>query len=71
MNIDNFTVLKANASSDKEYSIIHKEFINFIALPDSYIERMYKSKYSRHFYSQEEINAFKAKWCTAKMDIGA
>jgi hypothetical protein len=62
LDIDSFTLLDSNVSSQKDYRRVYQEFINSIILPDAYIEKMYNSKYARHFYSNEELNEFKKKW---------
>ena len=41
---------------------IYNEFRRTVALPYPYIERMYTTKYVRHFYSEDEIQRLKAKW---------
>jgi hypothetical protein len=62
LNVENFRIINANVSDEKEYFLIYKKFINSIILPNSYINRMYASKLMRHFYSDEEINTFETKW---------
>ena len=54
--------LKTNVGSAKVYAPLYKEFKNSIVLPESYVDRMYTSKYMRHFYSEEEIARFREKW---------
>jgi len=62
LDIEQFTLVNANVGSEKAYGTAYQKFLESIVLPYSYIERMYASKYARHFYSEEEIRAFKAKW---------
>lgn len=62
LNIDEFTLIGGNLSSDKAYHAIYRRFLDSIILPDSYVDEMYTSKYARHFYSEKEINMFRAKW---------
>ena len=62
LGIDNFHVITKNRSEDKKYSDLYKTFRQFIALPDSYINRMYDSKYSKHFYSADELADFGKHW---------
>ncbi len=57
-----FTLKKANDSSEKEYSQAYREFRKSLHLPQTYIEDMYQSKYVQHFYTQNEIELFQAKW---------
>jgi hypothetical protein len=62
LNIDGFTLVRANVSSDKAYHAIYQKFLDSVVLPDSYVDRMYTSKYAQHFYSEEEIDLFRARW---------
>jgi hypothetical protein len=68
LDIDRFTLLNANVSSQKVYRRVYQEFVNSIILPDAYVEKMYSSKYARHFYSHEELNEFKKKWSALKYE---
>ncbi|MCB0214403.1 MAG: hypothetical protein KDJ52_34000 [Anaerolineae bacterium] len=56
--------MKANCSSEKIYHSIYQEFINSLVLPKPYLDHIYDSKYTRHFYTTDEICAFSAKWST-------
>jgi hypothetical protein len=67
LNIDNFTLINTNIGSEKDYAPIYKKFRDAIALPDSYIDEMYNSKYARHFYTEAEINKFRARWRVAEI----
>lgn len=62
LGINEFAILESNVGGSKSYGDIYQRFLDSIVLPDSYIEQMYTSKYVRHFYSEEEIEAFKTKW---------
>jgi len=62
LDIDEFALVESNIGNSKGYRNIYRKFLESIVLPDSYIDKMYTSKYVRHFYTQEEIEAFKAKW---------
>ena len=62
LNIEQFILMETNISREKEYYTAYKEFVDSVVLPDWYIEEIYTLKYVQHFYSEEEINAFKAKW---------
>jgi hypothetical protein len=65
MDIDGLTLVNTNVGSAKAYAPIYKKFKNSIVLPESYVDRMYTSKYMRHFYSEEEIARFREKWHTS------
>jgi hypothetical protein len=62
LGIDNFSIIKSNIGSEKKYSRIYQNFLDSVKLPESYIEKMYSSKYAKYFYSQEELEEFKTKW---------
>lgn len=67
LNIDEFSIIKGNVASHKYYSSAYRRLKDAITIPESYIEKMYSSKYVRHFYSEEEIDTFKARWRTQKL----
>lgn len=62
MGIEDFNLVTANGADEKPYYEIYKKFLNTVNLPDSYINKMYESKYAQHFYTGAEIEYFKAKW---------
>jgi hypothetical protein len=62
LDLQDFALVNKNIGSKKIYAPIYREFRNSVALPDSYIERMYTSRYVQHFYSKEEIARFRTKW---------
>ena len=42
--------------------LAHIEVKKKIKLPDAYLEKILNSKYTRHFYSETEINEVWSKW---------
>jgi hypothetical protein len=52
----------ANISHDKWYADPYKEMKEGLQLPKQYVELMYSSKYTHHFYSAEQISAFENRW---------
>jgi hypothetical protein len=62
LRIQNFVLVKENIGETKEYSDIYKSFLKEIIFPDWYLEKMYSSKYSKHFYSDIEIEEFCKRW---------
>lgn len=53
---------KSNIAEDKYYNDTYKVFQANIKLPIGYIDSMLNSKYTNHFYSNEEISEFRLKW---------
>lgn len=62
LDVEDFNLVTTNGADEKAYYAIYKQFLDAIDLPDSYINKMYESKYVQHFYSEAEIKQFKAKW---------
>lgn len=62
LGLDQFDLLSTNIAKNKPYYTAYQKFLNTIKLPDSYIDQMYTSKFAKHFYTEEEIVAFKSRW---------
>ena len=62
LGLNEINLVKTNIGGEKEYADIYSKFKNYIVLPESYINKMYRSKYMLHFYSEEEIEQLKVKW---------
>lgn len=70
LNLDRLSISKANQAANKSYHKIYRDFLTSIEIPDDYMDIMYTSKYARHFYTDEEITAFRAKWSRGARDVG-
>jgi hypothetical protein len=62
LNLDDFRLITANVAGQKKYYPVYKGFIKEVNLPENYINKMYESKYVKHFYTQKEIEGFRMKW---------
>ena len=60
--INNFTLQRSNIGGKKDYSSLYIKFIENLQLPESYLLQMYNCKFTKHFYSKEEIDEFHRKW---------
>jgi hypothetical protein len=69
LNIDNFVLMNDNVGNYRKYSSIYQKFKEQIAIPQEYIDKMYTSRYTKHFYMEEEIDAFKQKWSKSSSSI--
>lgn len=58
LGIQNFVLLTANIGENKAYKKMYKAFLAEAKLPDSYLKKIYNSKFTQHFYSKDEINLF-------------
>lgn len=59
---EDFEIKNENISEKKWYSDMYKDFKKEIIFPKEYLEKMYRSKFTNHFYTEEEINRFYSKW---------
>ena len=57
-----FETADANRAKDKAFSATYKKAVSMIKFSAEELDDFYASKYVRHFYSEEEIALFKAKW---------
>ncbi len=62
LGLQDFVLKHANVAEDKEYKDIYKAFLRSIVLPDDYLNRMYESALARHFYTDAELQQFRARW---------
>lgn len=64
LSIDDFKLINENESSKKWYSCVYKQFNEEIEFSIDYIDSLYNSKFMRHFYSNGDIERFRAKYTT-------
>lgn len=57
------TLGRQNVGAKKGYSDEYAEFMSRFRCPDELMERMYTSKMAKHFYREEELSRFAARWC--------
>lgn len=55
-------MLKSNIAKSKDYATLYYSVIKKIRLPPDYLNMMYDSRYSQHFYTSAEIESFRGKW---------
>ncbi len=63
LGLADFQIQERNVGAEKYYSETYRAFLDAVRIPDSYLDRMYSSRYSRHFYTAAELEAFRARWC--------
>ena len=61
-NSRNYQPGRSNVGEGKTYAAVYRRFLELIRLPDDYLERMYTSKYSTHFYTEDELAGFRKRW---------
>ncbi|MDY6783902.1 MAG: putative capsular polysaccharide synthesis family protein [Cyanobacteriota bacterium] len=62
LGLNEFTLAKSNVGEGKKYKTLYRRFLHLVEIPEDYIDRMYDSRYTRYFYSDEEIKALRDKW---------
>ena len=55
-----------NVGEKKSYAEKYKQVKEKMCFDRAYLEEVYKSKFVRHFYTEEEISAFIEKWSTPR-----
>ncbi len=63
-----FRLGSANIGANKEYALAYQEFKSTIVLPESYIHRMLDSRYTRHFYSDAQIEVIRHRWLSRRTE---
>lgn len=62
MNLDDVAIVNSNVADDKSYAEIYQAFRANVALPESYLDQMYGTRFTRHFYTPDEVARFRKKW---------
>lgn len=62
IGIDKFEIERKNMGNKKSYSNVYKRVKEKASLPSCYLEKMLQSKYTQHFYNEEEIKKIFDKW---------
>lgn len=61
LNIPEFHLMSVNIGDKKPYSKLYKEFRSR-PLREKYVDEAYSSRYANHFYTRDELDAFRRKW---------
>jgi hypothetical protein len=59
--LDGFEIVRSNVGEEKDYADLYRKF-KALPLPRAYVEKMYASRYARHFYTPEELQRFFQQW---------
>jgi hypothetical protein len=62
LDINEFALIQSNVASNKAYARLYKAFKKEICLPEEYLNRMYGSKFTRYFFSEEEVRRLRKAW---------
>jgi len=67
LGLQDFRLLNRNEAKDKWYYQAYRKFVDSVDLPGEYLDRMYDTRWYRHFYGDEELDRFRARWGTGKL----
>jgi len=53
---------RQNSADSKSYGDVYARFKERLVVPAHYLDRLYASRYSRHFYTEQELESFRRRW---------
>jgi tetratricopeptide (TPR) repeat protein len=62
MGIEDFDAVGSNVAEQKPYASLYSRFLDSVEFDSRFLDKVYNSKFARHFYSDREIQAFRKKW---------
>jgi len=62
LGLKDFHLQKANESAGKLDKQIYQHVLATVSLPEAWLDKYYTSRYAQHFYTPEEIQAFRQRW---------
>ena len=62
LGVEGLSLAPQNVGSQKPYAATYRKFLDALELPESYVNEMLDSKYTRHFFTPDEIASLRAKW---------
>lgn len=66
LGVEGLSLAPKNVGSQKPYAAAYRAFLDALELPESYVDEMLDSKFTRHFFSPDEIASLRAKWLRTK-----
>ncbi len=62
VGVNGLSLNNQNVGSAKRYQSVYSRFKREFRAPAWYLERLYSSRYARHFYTPAEIDSFRLQW---------
>lgn len=62
IDLPSFVLRNQNVSRSKRYAETYAAFRSAVHLPPAYIERICESRFTKHFYTEDEIRKMRDKW---------
>lgn len=61
LGLQHFSMRHQQIAEDKAYASLYRRFRAALRVPDAALDRIYGSRYARHFYTQAELEGFRAR----------
>jgi hypothetical protein len=62
LGLPHFTLVRSNEASEQWYAPLYKAFTDWVVLPEAYLDRLYNSSFTRHFYTESEVAHLRQRW---------
>jgi len=62
LDLDGFEMRRSNVTARKREADLYDRFKRETSFDQAFLDRMYDSKYARHFYAPQELERFRARW---------
>jgi hypothetical protein len=62
VGVRELAVVQKNVGEAKSYAAVYQQFLREIRLPESYVKEMLEHKFTRHFFTEAEIDKFRERW---------
>lgn len=63
LDVEGFDLVQSNITSKMKKGVTYKRFLDNVSLPTAFVDKMLKSKYTKHFFSDDEIAQLQHRWC--------
>lgn len=65
LGLPDFRLVPSNRAEEKSYAAAYERFRREARFDDEYLDRMYGSRFARHFYSEQELLRFRNRWSSS------
>lgn len=67
LGLEGLELVRSNAAKGKDYAAQYRDFTRHMLFDEAFLDGMYRSKYARHFYDEDELARFRARWTGASV----
>ena len=62
LGLPEFELARENVGESKAYGPVYKRFLERVRFDGAFLDQMYNNRFARHFYTDEDIEAFRRRW---------